>query len=118
MVIISLIQGLLRKSHEINSLGALSITVGDTLLHNFKNISTQLIIFFIWYVDNNYKTIIDYIFPRIMTVENVSATVGMSATMGEMSATVGKMSVTVGEFPQQWGDSLQQWKNCPQQWGN
>ena len=31
-----------------------------------------------------------------MTKVNVSATVGMSATVGEMSA-------TVGECPQQWG---------------
>ena len=33
-----------------------------------------------------------------MTKVNVSATVGMSATVGEMSATVGEMSVTVGEM--------------------
>ena len=39
-----------------------------------------------------------------MTKVNVTATVGISATVGEMSATVGKC-------PQQWG-------KCPQQWGN
>ena len=31
-----------------------------------------------------------------MTKVNLSATVGMSATVGEMSATVGEMSATVG----------------------
>ena len=35
---------------------------------------------------------------RTMTEMNVSATVGMSATVGEMSATVGEMSATVGEM--------------------
>ena len=33
-----------------------------------------------------------------MTKVNVSATVGMSATVGEMFATVGEMSVTVREM--------------------
>ena len=33
-----------------------------------------------------------------MTEETVSATVGMSATVGEMSETVGEMSETVGEM--------------------
>ena len=33
-----------------------------------------------------------------MSEMNVSATVGMSATVGEMSATVGEMSATVGEM--------------------
>ena len=33
-----------------------------------------------------------------MTEVNVSATVGMSTTVGEMSATVGEMSATVGEL--------------------
>ena len=33
-----------------------------------------------------------------MTEVTVSATVGMSATVGEMSATVGEMSATVGEM--------------------
>ena len=41
-------------------------------------------------------TFIYYIYPRIMTEMNVSATVGMSATVGEMSVTVGEMYVTVG----------------------
>ena len=36
------------------------------------------------------KTLICNIYPTIMTKVNVSATVGMSATVGEMSATVGK----------------------------
>ena len=40
-----------------------------------------------------------YIYPRIMTKVNVSATVGMSTTVGEMSATVGKR-------PQQWGNLI------------
>ena len=35
------------------------------------------------------KDLTDYIYSRIMTEVNVSATVGMSATVGEMSATVG-----------------------------
>ena len=38
------------------------------------------------------------IYPRVMTEVNVSATVGMSTTMGEMSATVGEISATVGEL--------------------
>ena len=42
------------------------------------------------------------IYPQTMTEVNVSATVGMSATVGEMSATVGEMSATVGEHTQQW----------------
>ena len=33
------------------------------------------------------------IYPRIMTKVNVSATVGMSATVGEMSATAGKLNM-------------------------
>ena len=41
------------------------------------------------------KTLIYNIYPRIMTKVNVSATVGMSATVWEMSA-------TVGECPRQW----------------
>ena len=36
------------------------------------------------------KNVIYYIYPR-MTEVNVSATVGMSVTVGEMSATVGKL---------------------------
>ena len=51
------------------------------------------------------KTLIYYIYPRIMTKVNVSATVGMSATVGGnvrnsggMSATVGKMSAAMGEI--------------------
>ena len=43
-------------------------------------------------------TVIDYIYPRIMTEVNVSATVGMSVTVGEMSATVGEMSAIAGEM--------------------
>ena len=49
-----------------------------------------------WYID---------IYPRIMSEETVSATLGMSPTVGEMSATVGGnvcnsggMSATVGEM--------------------
>ena len=42
------------------------------------------------------NTLINDIYPRLMTKVNVSATVGMSATVDEMSA-------TVGECPQQWG---------------
>ena len=38
-----------------------------------------------------------------MTEMNVSATVGMSATVGEMS-------VTVGKCLQQWGKCLQEWE--------
>ena len=37
-------------------------------------------------------SLIYYIYPRIMTEVSVSATVGMSATVGEMSATVGKLN--------------------------
>ena len=33
------------------------------------------------------------IYPRLMTKVNVSATVGMSATVDEMSATVGKLNM-------------------------
>ena len=44
------------------------------------------------------NTLICNIYPTIMTKVNVSATVGMSATVGEMSATVGEMSATVGEM--------------------
>ena len=46
------------------------------------------------------KTSIYNIYPRIMIKVNVSATVGMSATVGGrgMSATVGGMSVTVGRM--------------------
>ena len=39
------------------------------------------------------------IYTRIMTEVNVSATVGMSATVGELSATV--------------GECLRQWRECP-----
>ena len=39
-----------------------------------------------------------HIYTRIMTKVNVSATVGLSATVGEMSATVGEMSATVGKL--------------------
>ena len=46
-----------------------------------------------------------------MTEVNVSATVGMSTTVGEMSATVGEMFTAVGECSQQWGECLQQWGN-------
>ena len=38
-------------------------------------------------------TLIYYIYPRVMTEVNVSATVGMSATVEEMSATVGKLNM-------------------------
>ena len=38
-----------------------------------------------------------------MTKVNVSATVRMSATVGEMSATVGEMSATIRECLRQWG---------------
>ena len=41
-----------------------------------------------------YQTTLIYnIYPRIMTKVNVSATVVMSATVGEMSATVEKMNM-------------------------
>ena len=43
-------------------------------------------------------TFMYYIYPRTMTEMNVSATVGMSATVGEMSATVSEMSATVSEM--------------------
>ena len=52
-----------------------------------------------------------YIYLRVMTEVNVSATVEMSATVGYMSATVGEMSATVGEMSAIVGE-------CPQQWGN
>ena len=38
------------------------------------------------------------VYYRITTEVNVSATVGMSVTVGEISATVGEMSTTVGEM--------------------
>ena len=44
------------------------------------------------------KTLICNIYPTIMTKVNVSATVGMAATVGEMSATVEEMSATVEEM--------------------
>ena len=72
--------------------------MGVTLLHDFKNIFNW------WIVFCNVWTLIYYIYPRITTKVNVSATVGMSATVGEMSATVGEMFVTVGDCPQQWGN--------------
>ena len=37
------------------------------------------------------------IYPTKVTGVYVSATLGMSATVGEMSATVGEMSATVGD---------------------
>ena len=43
------------------------------------------------------KRLIHIIYTRIMTKVNVSATAGMSVTVGEMSATVGEMSATVGK---------------------
>ena len=46
-----------------------------------------------------------------MTKVNVSATVGMSATVGEMSATVGEMSATVGEMSETVG-KLNMLKKC------
>ena len=55
----------------------------------------------IWNIDimqQLWITLIHYIYPSIMTEAYVSATVGMSATVGEMSATVGEMSVTVGKL--------------------
>ena len=39
------------------------------------------------------KTLIYNIYPRIMIKVNVSATVGMFATVEEMSATVGKLNM-------------------------
>ena len=44
------------------------------------------------------KTLIGNTYPTIMTKVNVSAIVGMSATVGEISATVGEMSATVDEM--------------------
>ena len=49
-----------------------------------------------------------------MTEMNVSATVGMSAAVGEMSATEGEISATVGKSLQQWGKCLRQWRKCLQ----
>ena len=51
------------------------------------------------------------IYPRLMTKVNVSATVGMSATVEEMST-------TVGECLQQWGKCPRQWRKCLQQLEN
>ena len=64
----------------------------------------------IWYVDIMQQlcipnTLIYNIYPSVITKVNVSATVGMSATVGEISA-------TVGEFPQQWGKCLHQGGKC------
>ena len=42
------------------------------------------------------KRLIDYIYPRVMTQVNVSATVGMSAIVGENVHNSGGMSSTVG----------------------
>ena len=39
------------------------------------------------------KTLIHNIFPRIIIKVNVSATMGMSATVGEMSTTVGELNM-------------------------
>ena len=39
-----------------------------------------------------------YIYPRVMTEVNVSATVGMSTTVGEQSATVGEMFALAGKL--------------------
>ena len=52
-----------------------------------------------------------------MTEMNASATVGMSATVGETSATVGKMSVTVGEVSATVGEMSAMWGKCLEQWG-
>ena len=111
--------------------GVLSATVGATLLHYFKNICNCWIIF-CFMVGRHHATtlyvkrpLIHIIYTRIMTKVNVSATVGMSATVGEMVATVGGMSATVGECPRQWGTCPRQWGKCPRQlgkcprqWGN
>ena len=60
-----------------------------------------------------------YIYPRVMTEVNVSATVGeMSATVGEMSATVGEMSGTVWEMSATVGECPRQFGKCLRQWGN
>ena len=60
-----------------------------------------ILLYSIWTSCNNLayqKTLFCNIYPTIMTKVNVSATVGMSATVGEMSATMGEMSATVGEM--------------------
>ena len=51
-----------------------------------------------WYIDIMQHliygmTLIHYIYPRILTEVTVSATVGMSATVGEMSTTVGTLTM-------------------------
>ena len=51
-----------------------------------------------WYVDIIQQLCISkdfehYIYPRIMTEVNVSATVAMFTTSGEMSATAGKLNM-------------------------
>ena len=58
----------------------------------------NILLYGTWTSCNNFayqKTLIYNIYPRIMTKVNVSATVGMSATVEEMSA-------TVRECPRQW----------------
>ena len=60
-----------------------------------------ILLYSMWTSCNNLacqKTLICNIYPAIMTKVNVSAILGMSATVGEMSATVGEMSATVGEM--------------------
>ena len=48
--------------------------------------------------------LIYYIYPKIMTLANVSGTVEKSATVEEMSATLGEMSTIVGEMSATAGD--------------
>ena len=60
-----------------------------------------ILLYSMWTSCNNLacqKTLICNIYPTIMTKVNVSAILGMSATVGEMSATVDEMSATVGEM--------------------
>ena len=60
-----------------------------------------ILLYSMWTSCNNLacqKPLICNIYPTIMTKVNVSAILGMSATVGEMSATVDEMSATVGEM--------------------
>ena len=61
----------------------------------------------IWYIDIMQQlTLIYYIYPRVRTSTevNVTATVGMSATVGGNVHNSGEMSATGGVCPQQWGN--------------
>ena len=55
-----------------------------------------------------------YMYLTILTEMNVSATVGMSATVEERSRTMGEMSGTVEGMSRTLKECLRQWRKCLQ----